>query len=211
MSWKPPLTSSIVSQPSKCLKFMTFREGYFVIRNWMQVLKWSSSDFLSPLILQKMKEENTSQLGNYDAPFCEQTIHAWVLLYLFVKIQIIWSVNTPQTVSNFRHLLSCGTIASRSLFWWFWVLCSFVNILRRSKTSKSQKTVLMRDCQFNLRKLEMEFGKTKVTCWLSSRIFFRGGATKNFLGGAPSKFSGANDSKGGQKFFKENEIFTLES
>ena len=24
---------SIVSQPSKCLKFLTFREGYFVIRN----------------------------------------------------------------------------------------------------------------------------------------------------------------------------------
>ena len=37
------------------------------------------------------------------------TIQAWVLLYLFVQIQIIWSVNTPQTASNFRHLLSCGT------------------------------------------------------------------------------------------------------
>ena len=34
----------------------------------------------------------------------------WVLLYLFVQIQIISSVNTPQTASNFRHLLSCGTI-----------------------------------------------------------------------------------------------------
>ena len=45
---------------------------------------------LSPLILQDMKEDNISQLGNYDAPFCEQkTIHAWVLLYLFVQIQII--------------------------------------------------------------------------------------------------------------------------
>ena len=30
---------TIVSQPSKCLKFMTFREGYFVKRNLMQVLK----------------------------------------------------------------------------------------------------------------------------------------------------------------------------
>ena len=63
---------AIVSQLSKCLKFMTFREGCFVIRNWMQVLKWSSWDFLSLLILQKIKENNISQLGDYDAPFCEQ-------------------------------------------------------------------------------------------------------------------------------------------
>ena len=55
-----------VPQLSKCLKFMTFREGCFVIRNWMQVLKWSSWDFLSPLILQKMKKDNISQLGDYD-------------------------------------------------------------------------------------------------------------------------------------------------
>ena len=62
----------IVSQPSKCLKFMTFREGCFVILNWMRALKWSSWDFLSPLILQKMKEDNIGELGDYDAPFCEQ-------------------------------------------------------------------------------------------------------------------------------------------
>ena len=30
---------TIVSQLSKCLKFITFREGCFVIRNRMQVLK----------------------------------------------------------------------------------------------------------------------------------------------------------------------------
>ena len=28
--------------------------------------------FLSPSVLQKMKEDNISQLGDYDAPFCEQ-------------------------------------------------------------------------------------------------------------------------------------------
>ena len=28
--------------------------------------------FLSPLILRKMKEDNISQLGDYDALFCEQ-------------------------------------------------------------------------------------------------------------------------------------------
>ena len=27
---------------------------------------------LSPLILQKVKEDNIRQLGDYDAPFCEQ-------------------------------------------------------------------------------------------------------------------------------------------
>ena len=37
----------------------------------------------------KMKEDNISQLGDYDGPFCEQTIHARVLLCLFVQIQII--------------------------------------------------------------------------------------------------------------------------
>ena len=36
-----------------------------------------------------MKEDNTSQLGDYDAPFCEQQ-------YLFVQTQIISSVNTPR-------------------------------------------------------------------------------------------------------------------
>ena len=38
-----------------------------------------------------MKEDNqVSQLGDYDAPFGEQqTIHAWILLYFFIQIQII--------------------------------------------------------------------------------------------------------------------------
>ena len=66
----PPMP--IVSQPSKCLKFMTFREGCFFIRNSMQVLKSSSSEFLSLLILQKMKKDNISQIGDYDAPICKQ-------------------------------------------------------------------------------------------------------------------------------------------
>ena len=39
LNLKSSITSIIVSQPSKCLKFMTFREGCFVTRNWMQVLK----------------------------------------------------------------------------------------------------------------------------------------------------------------------------
>ena len=56
-----------------------------------------------------MKEDNVSQLGGYDAPFCEEQ-YTQVLLYLFVQIQIFDQFDTPQTASNFRHLLSCGTI-----------------------------------------------------------------------------------------------------
>ena len=64
-----------------------------------------------------MKEFHISQLGDYDAPFCEQQYtHGSCYLYLFVQTQLIWSVNTPQTASNFRHLLSCGTIAEASTF-----------------------------------------------------------------------------------------------
>ena len=75
------LQVAIVSQPSKWLKFMTFQEGCFVIRNWMQLLKWSSWDFLSSLILQKMKEDNISQLGDYDPPFCEQLHNTQILKF----------------------------------------------------------------------------------------------------------------------------------
>ena len=52
----------------------------------MQVLKSSSLDFLSPLILQKMKEDNVSQLGDYDMPFCEQQymlVSCYISLFKF--------------------------------------------------------------------------------------------------------------------------------
>ena len=64
------------------------------------------------LILQKIKD-NISQLGDYDAPFCEQQyMHGSCYIYLF-KFKSFEQFNTPQTASNFRHLLvvlSCGTI-----------------------------------------------------------------------------------------------------
>ena len=108
---------TIVSQLSKCLEFMTFREGYFVVRNWMQVLKWSSWDFLSPLILQKIKEDNISQLGDYDTPFCEQQyMHGSCCISLF-KLKSFDQLLPPRTASNFRHLLSCGTIGSFLPLW----------------------------------------------------------------------------------------------
>ena len=57
-----------------------------------------------------MKEDNISQLGDYDASFCEQQYtHGSCYISLF-KFRSFNQFNTPQLVSNFRHLLSCGTI-----------------------------------------------------------------------------------------------------
>ena len=53
---KENIIPPIVSQPSKCLKFMTSREGCLVIHVEYKYLKWSSWDFLSPSVLQKMKK-----------------------------------------------------------------------------------------------------------------------------------------------------------
>ena len=58
-----------------------------------------------------MKEGNISQLGGYDASFCEQQYtHGSCYIPLF-KFKSFNQFNTPQLASNFRHLLSCGTIA----------------------------------------------------------------------------------------------------
>ena len=57
----------------------------------MQVLKWSSWDFLSPLVLKKMKEDYFSQLDDYDESFFEQQ-YSMGLVCLFVQIPILWSV-----------------------------------------------------------------------------------------------------------------------
>ena len=68
--------------------------------------------FLTSLMLQKMKEGNISQLGDYDAPLCElQYTHGSCYISLF-KFKSFDQFNTPQTASNFIHLLSCGTIGS---------------------------------------------------------------------------------------------------
>ena len=59
-----------------------------------------------------MKEDNISQLGDHGAPFCElQYTHGSCYISLF-KFKSFDQFNTPQTASNFRHLLSCGTIVS---------------------------------------------------------------------------------------------------
>ena len=58
-----------------------------------------------------MEEDNISQLGDYGAPFCEQYTHGSYYISLF-KFKSFDQFNTPQTASNFRHLLSCGTIGA---------------------------------------------------------------------------------------------------
>ena len=63
-----------------------------------------------------MKEDNISQLGDYDGPFCEQQYtHGSCYISLF-KFKSFDQFKTPQTASDFRHLLSCGIIGSADFF-----------------------------------------------------------------------------------------------
>ena len=52
-------------------KIYDFSRGMFLNTQLnASMLKWSSWDFLSPSVLQKMKEDSFSQLDDYDDPFC---------------------------------------------------------------------------------------------------------------------------------------------
>ena len=63
-----------------------------------------------------MKEDNISQLGDYDVLFCEQQlVQAWSCYISLFNFKSFNQFNTPQTASNFRHLLSCGTIQMHDL------------------------------------------------------------------------------------------------
>ena len=58
-----------------------------------------------------MEEDNISQLDDNDVPFCEQQYtHGSCYISLLKFKSFDQFNNTPQTASNFRHLLSCGTI-----------------------------------------------------------------------------------------------------
>ena len=61
-------------------------------------------------MLQKMKEDNISQLGDYEVPFCEQQYTRGSCYISSSNFKSFDQFNTPQTAWNFRHLLSCGTI-----------------------------------------------------------------------------------------------------
>ena len=59
-------------------------------------LSESPRDFLSPLILQKMKEDNISQSDDYDASFCEQQYtHGSCYISLF-KFKSFDQFNPPE-------------------------------------------------------------------------------------------------------------------
>ena len=63
-----------------------------------------------------MKEDNICQLGDHDTPLCEQQyMHGSCYISLF-KFKSFDQLNTPQTASNFRHLLSCGTIVKKQRY-----------------------------------------------------------------------------------------------
>ena len=59
--------------------------------NWMQALQWSSWDFLSPLVSQKIN------IDDYGAPFCErQYVHGYCYNSLF-KFKSSDQSNSPQS------------------------------------------------------------------------------------------------------------------
>ena len=51
----------------------------------------------------KDEEDNISQLGNYDAPFCEQQYTPGSCYISLFKFKSFDQFNTLQTASNFRH------------------------------------------------------------------------------------------------------------
>ena len=51
--------------------------------NECKYLSETLKTFLSPSIIQNIKEDNISQLGDYDTPFCEQYTHGSCYFSLF--------------------------------------------------------------------------------------------------------------------------------
>ena len=75
-----------------------------------------------------MKEDNISQIDDYDEPFCEQQYtHESCYISLF-KFRLFDQFNTPQTASNFGYLLSCGNIVAG-------VICYCMVTLDSTRTS----------------------------------------------------------------------------
>ena len=66
---------------------------------------------LPSLLLQKMKEDNqVSQLGDYDVHSVNNNTRMDLVIFLYSNSNHLISLIPPKTASNFRHLLSCGTI-----------------------------------------------------------------------------------------------------
>ena len=77
-----------MSQSSKCLRFMYFERGILSDGIKCKYLSETLQTFYVHQFYKKMKEDNISQLGNYNARFGEQQ-YRHELLYLFVQIQIV--------------------------------------------------------------------------------------------------------------------------
>ena len=61
-----------------------------------------------------MKEDNISQLGDYDTHSVNNNTRMSCYISFF-KFKSFHEFNNPQIASNFRHLLSCGTTAQVDL------------------------------------------------------------------------------------------------
>ena len=78
------------AQPSKSLKFESFREGCFMISNWMQVP-------LRPFVTISLRKINVNNLSEYDVPFsAQQYTHGSSKIYLF-KYKSFDSSNPPES------------------------------------------------------------------------------------------------------------------
>ena len=89
--------TSIVSQPSKCLKFMTFRGD---ILSYVIECKYLVKLLRLFIAINFTKDEdNISQLGDYDAPFCEQQYthgSCYISLFKFISFDQLIPPKLPQ-------------------------------------------------------------------------------------------------------------------
>ena len=108
MNQTESLKMFIFIEPSKCLKFMTFREGFF-LSYMLNTYKYLSEalEALSPSVLQKMEKDNIGESDDYDAPFCEQQyIHGscCISLFKFRSFDQIYSPELPQILDIYSVL-----------------------------------------------------------------------------------------------------------
>ena len=71
------------------LRLFNDKELIFWLPNFVIffLLKWSSWDFLSPLVLQRINEDNFNKSDDNDAPLCErQYAHGSCCLTIFYEI-----------------------------------------------------------------------------------------------------------------------------
>ena len=85
---------------------MTFWEGCFVTHI---EYKYLSKALETINLAKKFKKNNISQLNDYDEPLCQQRYMHGLVIFLCSNSNHLISL-IPRITSDFRHLLSCGTI-----------------------------------------------------------------------------------------------------